>query len=619
MSYACLLLCAAKLLANGDMEAMVGTSVAAWRLPKQYSVEDGRGRDGSRGLVWRNADPKAYPVARNRVSVRPGVAYRFGGWVKAVSFGKESDGAALYFDFYDKGGKWVGGLGTNAAHKPGEWTKVEGKTDRAPENAAYGEVLVFCSRQAVGEAVFDDLYVEPLEEEFLGDVWCSAYRNAAAEGMVRFYAEFNEFAPEAKRTDLKMTFRIPRGRFEWIDLKTDRRKGHARAEADISEFRYGMAPVQLWVTTGGVYAASKTVFFERFRGADPRKVHFDSRNRTIVDGKPFFPLGMYTSKVTAEDADLLTRNGFNCVMPYWTGALGTKVLDHCRKVGLKVIPNIKDGFAGERYCSKDVVDEATGEAWVSEQVSRLKDHPAILAWYSCDESELSLVPRLRARQKLLERLDPDHPTWAVLYQADRIRKYMGTFDVIGTDPYPITDLGQYPKATDGIRRAGDWTRQTVEGVFGGDRPVWQVPQAFDWAIIRGTEAERLAAPSRMPTEDEIRNMTWQCLANGANGIIYYCLAELRVMEKRTPFEKAFAAVANVAKEVRAQEAMFLEGTSEQLATGNPGVVARRWTKGGKTLLALVNATEKPQAATVSGERVELKPIEVVLREPETRR
>ena len=613
MTIGCILLCAAKLLANGDMEAMVGKSVAAWRLPKEYSVEDGRGRDGSRGLVWRNADPKTYAIARNRVAVQPGVAYRFGGWAKAVSFGRDSDGAALYFDFYDKNGKWIDGLCSNAARKPGEWTKVEGKTDHAPENAAYGEVLVFCSQKAVGEAVFDDLYFEPIEEAFLGDVWCSAYRNAAAEGKVRFYAEFNAFAPEAKRKDLRMTFRIPRGRFEWVDLRTETKDGFARAEADVSELRYGMAPVQFWVTTGGVYMASKTVFFERFRGADPRKVHFDSRNRTIVDGKAFFPLGMYTSKVTPEDADLLVRSGFNCVMPYWSWALDKPVLDHCRKVGLKVIPNIKDGFAGERYCVKEVVDEPTGEAWVSEQVSRLKDHPAILAWYSCDESELSLVPRLRARQQLLERLDPDHPTWVVLYQADRIRKYMGTFDAVGTDPYPITDLGQYPKATDGIRRAGDWTRQTVEGVFGGDRPVWQVPQAFDWAIIRGTEAERLAAPSRMPTEAELRNMSWQCLANGANGIVYYCLSELRVMEKRLPFEEAFARVANVAKDVRAHEAMFLEGTSEPLATGNPSVVARRWTKGGQTLLAVVNASGKPQSAVVAGERFDLKPIAVVVR------
>ena len=55
MSCACLLLCAAKLLANGDMEAMVGTSVAAWRLPKQYSVEDGRGRDGMLAAISADA------------------------------------------------------------------------------------------------------------------------------------------------------------------------------------------------------------------------------------------------------------------------------------------------------------------------------------------------------------------------------------------------------------------------------------------------------------------------------------------------------------------------------------------------------------------------------------
>ena len=31
----------------------------------------------------------------------------------------------------------------------------------------------------------------------------------------------------------------------------------------------------------------------------------------------------------------------------------------------------------------------------------------------------------------------DHPAWAVLYEDTQLRDYVKTFDVVGTDPYPI--------------------------------------------------------------------------------------------------------------------------------------------------------------------------------------
>jgi len=318
---------------------------------------------------------------------------------------------------------------------------------------------------------------------------------------------------------------------------------------------------------------------------------------------------LYAGAVTEDDIETLTAGGFNCVMPYRSSSLTPAILDRCHEKGLMVIPNLKDTFHGERYAWNEVKDDVTGEAIAMGLVSQWKDHPAVLAWYACDESEVSLVPRLRARQKVYEQVDPDHPTWMVLYQAPAIRQYLGAFDVIGTDPYPIADLGQYPKRGDGIRRVIDWTRQTRAGAMDGGRPMWQVPQCFDWAIIHKDEEARLAAPSRPPTEQEIRNMTWQCLVGGANGIVYYAYHELKAMDKRTSFAESFGRVSRVAKEIGAKKEYFLAGDSEEVETGNENVVARRWRKDGRVLTVSVNVTEKSQTMARGAERV-LAPLEV---------
>lgn len=614
-----LFFCVANILANGDFEALVGKDVAAWELPKKYATfkaEDGVGRNGSRGLVWEDSKADYYVLARNRIDVKPGVSYNFGGWIKADRLETSRSCAALYFDCYSKDGKWLDGCSSPLVSKKGEWIHTFGKTCNLPKETAYGVLLAYAAKGSKGKVVFDDLYVEPLKQELLGDIYTSAYRNAAVDGKVKLFVEVNSFAPEAKLPNVKMTFRLPKALLDWHDVDTVVKDGCATAEIDVSDLRFGKSPIQFCVTSNGKYVTSKILYFERFKGRDPRRVYFDSRNRTIVGGKPFFPMGVYTSVLTEDDVRLLADGGFNCAMPYHGYRLTEKVLDICSEKRFMVMPNIKDFLYGERHSWKEIPDPQTGDAVTAELVSRIKDHPAILAWYSCDESEASAMPRLRERQKLLERLDPDHPTWIVLYQAPYIRRYMGAFDVIGTDPYPIADLGQYPKQKDGIKRVINWTRQTHDGVFDGIRPMWQVPQCFDWAIIRQTEAERLAAPSRPPTYEEVLNMAWQCIVGGANGLVFYSLHDLRKMVKRTPFRESFGIVSRVAKNVREYERYFLQGVSKPLQTGNGDVVSRQWQIGGESLTVIVNATEKPQSASVGGIRYALKPLEVVVKRGE---
>ncbi|MCX5759040.1 MAG: hypothetical protein NTU83_11140, partial [Candidatus Hydrogenedentes bacterium] len=202
-----------------------------------------------------------------------------------------------------------------------------------------------------------------------------------------------------------------------------------------------------------------------------------------------------------------------------------------------------------------------------------------------DELGTELLPRLAARRRLMETLDTGHPTWVVLYQVDLIDQYIDTFDVIGTDPYPIPER---PAAL-----AGDWTRKTVEGVQGA-RPVWQVPQVFNWACYKTAEDDK--AKSRTPTFDEMRSMTWQCIAGGARGIVFYSWFDLH-RDPATPFDVQWPLVKQTAQEVTDYiPALLSVEKTPAIASVEAAVVM--WTTrqlAGKTFLIVVNPDSMPHS------------------------
>ena len=196
---------------------------------------------------------------------------------------------------------------------------------------------------------------------------------------------------------------------------------------------------------------------------------------------------------------------------------------------------------------------------------------------------------LTRRRDFLECADPDHPTWAVIYQLQFLREITPTFDVIGTDPYPVPDKP--------LSMVTDWTRRTDCAYF-GFRPMWQVPQAFDWG---GYRTENPGSPqNRMPTVDEMRSMSWQCIASGANGLVYYSFTAIQKESHGLPFAKAWADVCKVGAEVRRYIPVLLSVEPAPAVTGAPvawGV--RTWRKDGVTWLLVVNAQDKAGAAELT--------------------
>ncbi len=176
--------------------------------------------------------------------------------------------------------------------------------------------------------------------------------------------------------------------------------------------------------------------------------------------------------------------------------------------------------------------------------------------------------------------DPNHPTWIVLYQFREVAAYLRTFDVIGTDPYPI---GRSPASM-----AGQWTAETFRQVEQA-RPMWQVPQLHNWANYAKSDAEKKGG--RTPTFEEVRSMAWQCICEGATGLVFYSWFDVK-RNPDAPFDVQWSGLKRLAEEIDRMAPILL--SDEPMPSIRVQGEQPRWLhwlarqSGGKTYLMVVN-------------------------------
>ena len=89
-------------------------------------------------------------------------------------------------------------------------------------------------------------------------------------------------------------------------------------------------------------------------------------------------------------------------------------------------------------------------------------------------------------------------------------------------------------------------------------------------------------------------MSWQFIANGGNGLIYYTFERL-IDEGGRHWEN----YCTVAREVKSLEHILLSDPAPN-ATGYPKLMSgRAWSHGGKTYLLVVNENEQPRSADLT--------------------
>ncbi|MEN6544595.1 MAG: hypothetical protein ABFE07_00980 [Armatimonadia bacterium] len=301
-------------------------------------------------------------------------------------------------------------------------------------------------------------------------------------------------------------------------------------------------------------------------------ITYDANNITYVNGKPFFPLGMYqvgwsrTKEQKIAALREMAAAGFNCAHMSCTSLDDFQpVLDEAQRLGMMLLI---EGL-GANYAT----------------VHRFKDHPAVLGWNSGDEPDCSNTPpeEVGRTVEALRDADWSRLIYTTVASPDALARYAPYADVFTNDPYPVT-----AKNTNTIAVARQ-TARARESVAGA-KPLWMVPQCFGYADGHWA----------VPTPAQERSMTYQTVIEGARGLVWYTFDDKSFMVLDHP--ELWAMMKQLVTELKALTPVLLqpEGKVKRFTAG-PEDVIRAAAIGDTIMAAHTNDKDLgPQELTIPG-------------------
>ncbi|OGV33072.1 MAG: hypothetical protein A2020_07935 [Lentisphaerae bacterium GWF2_45_14] len=252
---------------------------------------------------------------------------------------------------------------------------------------------------------------------------------------------------------------------------------------------------------GKLLAATQKPF--RKLPSKPHEVKIDHFERiTLVDGKPFMPLGFaWEGPLTEEIFEYLAKNGCNAVSVFPNTIKDMKgmlaAMDNAQKFGIK----FKISFNAK--------DKAESEKWINAG----KDHPALLGWDIFDEQFTGAWGKnnyalIKQRCEELKELDPYHPV--LINENQYGLSYLKTMnldfpgDIVSIDYYAWTPSGNFQVTSDYMR--------IMEAMGKADgRP--------SWIYLLGAGYAFWASRDYTPAEHDFSAYT--SIINGGSGIFYF--------------------------------------------------------------------------------------------------
>lgn len=264
----------------------------------------------------------------------------------------------------------------------------------------------------------------------------------------------------------------------------------------------------------------KAEFEERQRGKEwivdilypkatnqPQRVTLRDDGMTLIDGQPFFPIGMYAvcrREFNGNDLDKafagLKDAGFNFAHTY-DNSYDPEFLAAARKYGFKL-------WVQARMPDRKLLDIG-------------RHNPSIIAWYLGDDTlEHQSVQEVSDNNAAVKAVDP----YRITCQADpigserkvsRYAAYVRCTDVFMPEIYPVrNDVGDKTDSTCVAETVRDMKRVADDvRTFGNGHPYgcWPIIQYFKgWG-----------GWGHFPTRDQLLAMTWAAVIHGAHGITWY--------------------------------------------------------------------------------------------------
>lgn len=278
------------------------------------------------------------------------------------------------------------------------------------------------------------------------------------------------------------------------------------------------------------------------------KVTFRSDGIAMVNGRPFFPIGIWVYNLDGNVMADLHEHHFNTVIGNGFSPDQMKLI---ADNGMMAVPP----------CDKNFFPAA-------------KSDPALLAWYLSDEPEghNKTPEQLKAEFQQDKSADPDHPFGIDHFLWEALAKYKDCCDYTMTDVYPILahrdgiiqNVGKFLDESRRIHEAG-WPHWSFIQVFGGkdsDNGKWAQPLPF-----------------------EVRCMTFIALAHRANAILYFSYWP------KAPL--TWASVATLNRDIERIEPWLVAAGNELPVIADAALDVRAKKVGDGYMVIAVNHTAKP--------------------------
>ena len=247
---------------------------------------------------------------------------------------------------------------------------------------------------------------------------------------------------------------------------------------------------------------------------DSMKAWVDSDNIIHMGGRPRFVIGIYDTtgfglspRNYAPRLTGMAKAPINLIINYFIANGRADVIypytEAMEPFGMFYLATVSAFFPEMRAYPQWARKGNVGPDEVIAQYSKdLSRDSRVVGYYTCDECAAEVQPRTFHQYGLIKQYDPASITFAVENYPNEFQFWRDTVDVLGVDPYVLGS--RFPESY-----VGDLTRKVIGAVHGA-RPVWTVIQFF-WQ-------NRL---SHFPTEQELHDMSWMAITEGARGVFYW--------------------------------------------------------------------------------------------------
>lgn len=517
-----------------------------WVTDPLARYDKGSSHSGATSLRYERPDADAYGLLSKTFPSEPGRYWSATAWTRSKDLaGPNHRGAMLAFQSYRADGSWIDTAPTGGQPQPETWFEHAVRY-RVPEDGAEVEVALYLFRGMSGTAWFDDLVVtEHAVRAITTSLVTPGFRGLLIPGDHDQIEVRTVVDPR-----VGSEYRIRTTLFDADDQVVVTSDVAPAEEVTFTHPAAGLAPGRYRVLTEAV-SGTATIGAEEWaveKVESAPSVWTDRHGRHIRDGEPHFPLGMYTSLDNPRSITDLAGTPFNTLLSYVP--LTASDMDDAADHDIQIIYPLNTYFADSPSVHRpaDVKVIADEVPAITATVEEFRDHPALLGWYLGDELRIEQYgAQLAAHHEAVIAADPDHVTFSVdnkepVPGAD----YMRTADIFGMDSYPVYEVGS---SREDLPEPQRLARATVREI--PHRAMWHVPQSFSWG------ARVTTGVGRFPTAHEFRNLCWQMIIEGATGLIWYNLYDMRRDDEligdgvanRTPFTESMGIATAAAQEV----------------------------------------------------------------------